>query len=336
MSVVRFGLCRHGWRMLPKWDDSDMSSAVTRMTVAAALLTASLVPVLAQAPRPPDTSTRALVAAARKYVGDYEKNFAFLVADEWYQQVQRDSDGRIRLQRVLKSELFLTFIEADGEWIAVRDVMEVDGRPTPNRDRLRDLLAKGGQFRGVAKQVIESNARYNIGSVARNFNEPTLPLLLFETRRESSVTFDRKHVARAGTTTLATLAFSERDRDTLVAGEGGPAPAKGVFVIDAATGTVRETTFEIKHANIRATLKTQYDHDAKLNLWLPATFSERYERTKDVKDLIECEARYSNYRRFEATGRIKGGGWHNDGNDGNDDNIRQPPATPATKRRAVR
>ena len=276
------------------------------VAAAAALAVACLVPLLAQSPPvSPDVSTKGLVATARKYVSEYEKNFAFIVADEWYQQVQRDRDGRIILDRVLKSEVFLTFLQADGEWIAVRDVLEVDGRPVTSRDRLRDLLAKGGQFRGVAKQVIDLNARYNIGSVSRNFNEPTLALLLFEARRASSVEFDRKKVSREGPLTLATLSFSERDSGTIVGGPGGPAPAKGTFVIDAASGTVRETTFEIKHEDIRVSLKTQYEKDPKLDMWLPATFSERYERTKDVKDLIECEAKYSNYRRFETAGRIK-------------------------------
>ena len=273
---------------------------------AVAIAAACLVPLLAQSPAAsPDTSTKGLVASARKYVADYEKNFAFIVADEWYQQVQRDQDGRIQLDRVLKSEVFLTFLEADGEWIAVRDVMEVDGKPVTNRDRLRDLLAKGGQFRGIAKQVIESNARYNIGSVSRNFNEPTLPLLLFETRRASSVEFDKKKVSREGPLTIATLSFSEREPGTIVGGPRGPAPAKGTFVIDAANGTVRETTFEIKHSDIRASLKTQYERDPKLDLWLPATFIERYERTRDLKEVIECEAKYSNYRRFETAWKIK-------------------------------
>ena len=271
----------------------------------AALAAASLISLAAQSAPPPDTSTKALVAAARKYVGEYEKNFAFIVADEWYQQVLRDYDGRIAHQRVMKSEVFLTFIEVDSEWIAVRDVMEVDGKPVANRDNLRELLAKGGQLRGVAKKVIDSNARYNIGSVSRNFNEPTLPLLLFDTKRVSSVEFDRKNVTRNGATTLATLSFSERDHGTIVGGQGGPAPAKGTFVIDAATGTVRQTTFEIKHLDIRALLKTEYQHDEKLKLWLPSTFSERYERTRDVKELIECEAKYSNYRRFETAWKIK-------------------------------
>src|SRR5688572_33280818 len=99
------------------------------VAAAATLAAACLVPLLAQSPPvPPDVSTKGLVATARKYVTEYEKNFAFIVADEWYQQVQRDRDGRTIQERVLKSEVFLTFLPADGEWIAVRDVLEVDGR----------------------------------------------------------------------------------------------------------------------------------------------------------------------------------------------------------------
>jgi hypothetical protein len=46
--------------------------------------------------------------------------------------------------------------------------------------------------------------------------------------------------------------------------------------------------------------------DPKVNLWVPAVFKERYEQKLDRGvEIIECEARYSNYRRFVGTARIK-------------------------------
>ena len=41
-------------------------------------------------------------------------------------------------------------------------------------------------------------------------------------------------------------------------------------------------------------------------MWVPSVFTERYERdSRSGRELIVCEAKYSNYRRFEVTGRIK-------------------------------
>ena len=69
---------------------------------------------------------------------------------------------------------------------------------------------------------------------------------------------------------------------------------------------------------IDARLETSYTRDHKLELWLPSVFTERYESGNGVggvrmsgdaarasRELIECVAKYTNYRRFEVTARIK-------------------------------
>jgi hypothetical protein len=160
-------------------------------------------------------------------------------------------------------------------------------------------------MRGLASRLVARNARYNIGNVQRNFNEPTLPLLLLEPKRVGGVKFDRKKVEQSEGLTLVTLGFNER-RDTLVTGPRGPLPAKGEVVIDAATGTVRHTTFELSTPGTNVKLATAYTKDEKLNLWLPSVFTERYESdTGAMRELVLCEAKYSNYRRFEVTAKIK-------------------------------
>ena len=42
-----------------------------------------------------------------------------------------------------------------------------------------------------------------------------------------------------------------------------------------------------------------------IDLWVPARFTERYERTEWPKEIVRCEATYENYRRFEVTVRIR-------------------------------
>jgi hypothetical protein len=65
-------------------------------------------------------------------------------------------------------------------------------------------------------------------------------------------------------------------------------------------------------------LTTTYGPDARLGLWVPVHFRERYEegvlaggtaRTRlenaTTYEEIVCEAKYTNFRRFETTARIK-------------------------------
>jgi hypothetical protein len=273
----------------------------------------------AQAPRL-DLSERALVRLASRYVADYERQFAFLVADEEYRQLRLGADGQEVEKRHWRGELFLTYLAADGEWIAVRDVVEVDGKPVTDRADLRQLLLKGDRLRGLANDVAARNARFNIGRTERNFNEPTLPLLLLEEKRLGRVNFDRKSVTREHSTTLATLSFEERDNEpTLVRlREGTTVRARGEFVIDAATGAVRRTTFEIRQPGFELVLETSYGRDERLDMWVPVLFTERYgtggrfgsRKPSDplllaAEEVIRCEATYTNYRRFDVTARIK-------------------------------
>jgi hypothetical protein len=272
--------------------------------IAAALALA--VPLLRAAPArvaSDDLSVKSLVASASKYVARYEQEFAFLLAEETYSQTRLKGTSTLE-QRNLKSEFFLTFLPGDDEWVAVRDVKTVDDQPVATGDDLRTLLATKAEFRGLIAQVVNRNSRYNIGPVTRTFNEPTLPLLLLETKRVSDVKFDRGAVVKDEETTLVTLNFSERGRPTLVRGPDGSAPATGELVIEAGTGTIRRTRFDLDRSGIRARLTTTYARDPRLKLWLPDTFTERYE-TSSTQEIVVCEAQYSNYRRFEVNARIR-------------------------------
>jgi hypothetical protein len=257
----------------------------------------------AQAPARVDVSERAVVAAASAYVVAYEKEVAFLVAEEISEHRVQGRDAVGPFRRRLTSELFLTYLPADGEWIAIRDVLDVDGLPTPRHQTVRDLLIKADE-RSVAQQVLKANARYNLGSVERNFNEPTLPLLLLEPKRVARVRFDRRAVTREADRTLVTLSYEEPDQLPLVGGPMGPAPSRGELVIDAATGAVRRTLFTLRKRDIRVRLETFYEFNERLKLWLPSVFHEHYERTGDTREVTTVESRYSNYRRYETSGRI--------------------------------
>ena len=283
--------------------------AAGRASVVVGLIVALVVPGLeaGQQSQKPDLSTSALVASAAKYVADYQEEFKFLLADEEYVQRVYSSAGNVIQERRLKGELFLMFLPGDGEWIAVHDFKEVDGEPVPDREDVRALLQKG-EVRGTAGRIAGTNARFNIGRLGRNFNEPTLPLLLLNKKRVQDVDFDRDRVVTEDGRTRVTLRFKERDRQALVrnAITTEPIHAKGLLTIDALTGRVERTEFEIDVNQTKSRLVTEYKPDEKLKLWVPVLFRERYDDARGPeRQVIQCEARYTNYRRFEVTGRIK-------------------------------
>ena len=193
-----------------------------------------------------------------------------------------------------------------GQHFLISKIAEVDGEPVEDREDLRALLQKGETV-SVVRSVLSRNSRFNLGSIIRNFNEPTLALLILEPHRVQRFSFDRQEVIRNAGQTSARLSFRERERPTLVRdGENRPVYSRGEITIDAATGRVERTMIELLDDNVLARLTTTYALDEKVDMWVPVTFAERYERTSRDREVILCEAAYTNYRRFEVTARIKG------------------------------
>ena len=275
--------------------------------VGAAALLGVNAPAIGQAP---NLSRNRLVATAAAYVGAYQREFAFLIADERTVQEAfgvKDS-ARVPLgARTTRGEIFLTFLVGRGHWTTVRDVAEVDGVPVAGREDLRALLIREDPDT-VARRLFALNARYNIGGVIRNFNDPMLALLPLSEAHRSRFAFEVGDTDRSEAgVVLATLSFRERERPTLVRpASGGAAYARGAITMDAATGVIRHTRLTVRYDKIEAELVTAFTLDDRLGLWVPSTFSERYAASADgFDDLITSESTYTNYRRFETRGRIE-------------------------------
>jgi hypothetical protein len=264
-----------------------------------------------------ELSARALAARAAEYVAAYQKAFAFLIADEHYvQQAAPSSDDArtarsgppVPVRRTIRGEMFLAYLPADRRWVALHDVTDVDGERVAGRGNLRALLAVS-PVQSVAGRLFRHNARYNIGGISRNFNEPTLALQVFDPLHQSRFEF------RLGgrnspdpPAPLAALTFRERGRPTLVRSlDGKPVFSTGELLVAPSTGTVHRSRIAFHHDSIDAELITTFAFDERLRLWLPSHFTERY--TTDATtgrraETVTGEATYSNYRRFEGRARV--------------------------------
>jgi hypothetical protein len=281
--------------------------ATAAMSVATAVL----------ASQQPDVSEKAVVAAAARYVSSYQQLLTSILADETYhQQIVEHTphDPDIPRTRRTTSEIFFMFAPVRHDWMTIRDVLSVDGQVVEDRPDLREALRRLPPHE-VAGAFKEHNSRYNIGRTFRNFNEPTMSLLVLDDHHRGRFSFDRRRVERTGDATLVTLAFTERETPTLISDpSGGPVFVKGEVIVEAGAGRVRRVELTAKH-DVRVELTTVYAPDERLGLWVPSRFSEEYELgtrprawsppSRPGYERILCEAAYTNFRRFDTSVRVK-------------------------------
>jgi hypothetical protein len=266
--------------------------------------------VMGQAPAAPDVSTKAVVAAAAAYVAEYQRQLTFVVAEEAYRQqivIQRPRDPKMPRSRITRSEVFFLVAPGNDDWMTIRDVLAVDGTEVQDRPDLREAL-QTLPAREVAATFKEYNSRFNIGRMYRNFNEPTLSLLVLDERHRHRFSFSRGRVERRGETTLVTLAFREREAPTLITDlRRGRVLSRGELVVDAASGRIHRAVLTATIQSVRLSLTTEYVPEERLEMWVPAVFREEYEyapRGMGAEQVV-CEATYANYRRFETSARIR-------------------------------
>lgn len=275
---------------------------------------------------PPSLET--LLAAVRGYLIEYQHELSYVIADEaGTQRILRQIPGvpGTPSSRNTKAEIHFRVVPELGAWMAIRDVTAVDGVPVEKRADLRAELEKRG-LADVASDVKTYNSRFNIGRITRNFNEPTLALGLLDESRADTLTFTIRSRRTERGTRLVTLGFKEvpGDNPFVVDLQRGQAPADGEIVLEEATGRIRRTRLRVAFETgpAEAVLTTIYTRDDKLDLWVPSEFRETYEdgiegrsgswlaggRDNAVATSFEsiyCESKYSNFRRFQATARIK-------------------------------
>ncbi|MCC7184635.1 MAG: hypothetical protein IT185_00235 [Acidobacteria bacterium] len=270
------------------------------------LVVTSVVLSAQERPKPVDTSPKAVLSAATGYLKAYQTALEFVLADEITVQEVFDERDRRTARRETSGDFFLSYVAADGGWLSVRDISKVDGKEVEAGDDLRGLLNRGSMAR-IGRALADRNARYNIGSVTRTFNDPMLALVILDPKHQSRFRFERRDVVTTETGTLVTLAFTERDRPTLILGSDmSPVYTRGELTIDAATGRLQRSFITMKDGPTTASLTTTFSKVEKLDLWLPSVLVERYAHaTSRQKEQVLVESKYTNFRKFGVTVRIR-------------------------------
>ena len=254
-----------------------------------------------------------LLARARTYVSEYQTQFAAIIGEERYQQdfaQERSIDrevGTVRVtktSRSMRSEVsFAWFPDVPG-WFGFRDVIDVDGKPVKDRDRRLARLFFEKPSGKILKQALQESARYNIGTIRRNFNVPMVTLQFLDQDLAARFRFEDGGADRVGERPAQLVRFQEIARPSIILVDESDAFANGRHWIDPESGRILKTELVVGDSNGEIRISTWYRPDERLGIWVPAKMTERYDYPKRLYDFIQCEASYTNFRRFETGARI--------------------------------
>jgi len=271
--------------------------------VAAALIALSFTP----GPKPP--GLRDVLRRAAEYVRQFERDFAAVITDELYDQEDFCCGPRkARTVRHIRSEMLFMRLPGQGlSWLTARNVIEVDGQPVPDsRDRLeRAMRGDASGLVSRVRSVANEGARFNLGQVQRNFNDPILPLLFVDPDYQWRFKFTLGPEEDVDGLRARRIDFRETAEPTIISwSTGGGVFTSGSLWVQPADGVVVRTTISATAFRIEVfEVRVDYRRDPKLDMWIPARMTELYRQPGDV-ETISCIATYSNPRRFETAARI--------------------------------
>ena len=273
----------------------------------AALLTTAPVPALAAEQGP---ALKVLLARIAQQVSQFKAEFSLIVGVEHYDQTQRTADARTRT-RDLVSDVFFYRPESTGPAMTVRTVRQVDGRSIEaSGDRIADALALPGSHRvEQLRALADSGARYNLGDLQRNFNEPTVALTFAASDFQPRFKFALEGREEVNGELLQRVNFSEVVRPTIIhdARSGTNIPSSGhLWASD--DGVIKRTELHVDtRRDTLVDIRVSYSIDQRLGVIVPLSMDEDY-RYKDKNTqrivFITGHAVYSDYRRFETSGRV--------------------------------
>jgi hypothetical protein len=276
--------------------------------MASGKLAATLLLSVALAPQ--TLSLKDVTQRVGAYVDGYGDKASIVVATERYSQIAVNPATQDSTHREIVSDFAIVRTQ-ERRWIGFRDVLELDGKRIEDRqDRLLELLTSGGL--DEARRVTEESARFNVGSVVRDFNVPSAALFFFTSGNLDRFKFTSR---RDSGDALWRIDFQESETPTLIrTPEGQSIRSAGTLSVEPDDGAIVGTLLDFHFTNrrlaelveITVNVDVKYARIEALGMWLPAIMMERYDSQQGkTSEHITTRADYSNYRTFQASGRIK-------------------------------
>ena len=284
-----------------------MGAGARRSCVSGIALTLAWVCATVPGPAAQTTSeVTALIDRASIYVDEFQRRFGSMVTEERYEQTVEEGVApgargvRPPFERVvLVSDFLLVQVPGEG-WMPFRDVFERNGQKLRDReDRLARLFLHGSSRSSFeqARQIMLEGARYNIGSIERTINLPTLPLVYLTPAHRERFRFEiLKRDPQEGTV----VEYREVRMPSYISSrDGKDMPSAGRFWLDEASGAIRRTELDVVDPSVEGHIKVAYRLDDGLALWVPSRMEERYRDRRSTTE-VRGVATYSRFRKFQV------------------------------------
>jgi VWFA-related protein len=281
-------------RLIEQWL-GESEAVVTEPRASAAPPASTVVPAQELLPR------------MRAYVGAYESTLAGIVAEERYvqtysQRVNPYPAPARRLRRELRSKMGFAWFPSPGTWFGFRDVLEADGAPVRDRQQRLEQLFLSRNFPSAEQlgRVAASSARFNIGPARRNFNVPTMTLLVASPANQGRFSFELRGYDVVDGVRVAVIAFSETGSPTLITRDGRDWPSRGMLWVEPQSGSIWRTDLQLSDRDIETRHTTWFARDTRLGLLVPVRMREIYDYRERLDEYVEALADYSKVRRFKT------------------------------------
>lgn len=250
------------------------------------------------------------------YVATWGDRASLVVGIEDYRQTYSPAHLGQPASRHLVSEFAIVRTTDATGWVGLRDVGEVDGRPViDRRDRLERLFVNGAPDASRARAIVEESARFNLGSIVRTVNIPTVALFFFLPPNLDRFAFRQQGETTVDGVRVVEIGFREKRAPTLIKRlNRRDIPSRGTLWVVPSDGTIVRTHLALSGftgSSSLAEVDVYYSRDPRLDLWLPSKMTEWYEATvrNPQTRLLEqaratATATYSRFRRFETSARI--------------------------------
>lgn len=276
------------------------------------------------APLARPASLDGLLARGTSYVDRYATRAVSTVAEERYVQAILDNPAFDRTETLAWSDdnprrrgagvsarrqiaADLLMIKTDnGLFTNYRDVAAVDGKPVKDRgQRALSLFTVGGgaPAHATLAQVAQEGARYNLGTLRRTLNVPTLPLFVLHPRHVGRFSFEPAGTETVDGVSTTIVRFREKRGPTFVRTTRGDDVFVNGRIWLADDGRVIKTALVVdeRDTGVKVRIDVVYRDAPNLGLLMPVEMRESYTNLPgDRLRSIEGRATYSNFRAFKV------------------------------------
>lgn len=254
-----------------------------------------------------------VIARLDAYLVEYEPKLSELIADEVLVQEingttrlvspEELTPGITRQRRRLASEVAFIALPNEAGWLGFRNVKTVNNLKVKSGEESLTAALQASSY-DAARSLLNASAAHNLG-LPRTTNLPNLPLEFLHQRNRKRLVARLDAVERIRGVETTPVVFIERMTPSLIQSPFGmdmPSVIRAWVDGNGRLWRAEVKTFKVSSSLAASTLRVDFTEHKGLGLMVPTEMRETFPVEQPAAGA--GLARYSNFRRFQTSGRI--------------------------------